>query len=95
VNEPFEFVQNWYRAQCNGFWEHAYGITIETLDNPGWMVTIDLAETPLEKRIMEPVRNELSEKDWMVCTVDHNKFVGSGDYAKLPAVLEVFRKWAS
>jgi len=94
VSDPIEFVQSWYRAQCNGFWEHAYGITIETLDNPGWMVTIDLAETPVEGRRMDPVRSELSENDWMVCTVEHHKFIGSGDPTKLPSVLEVFRKWA-
>jgi len=95
VNGPFEFVQEWYRAQCNGFWEHQYGVTIETLDNPGWMVTIDLAETTLEGRSMEPVKSERSEKDWVICTVEHNKFAGSGDPAKLAVVLEVFRKWAA
>jgi hypothetical protein len=31
-----------YLRQCNGDWEHLYGITIETLDNAGWSVTIDL-----------------------------------------------------
>jgi hypothetical protein len=30
-------LQVWYGAQCNGSWEHTYGIKIETLDNPGWM----------------------------------------------------------
>lgn len=29
-------LERWYAAQCNGDWEHTYGITIETLDNPGW-----------------------------------------------------------
>ena len=91
----FEFVQAWYLKQCNGFWEHGNGVTIETLDNPGWMVTIDLAETPLEDREMDPLRKERNEDDWIVCTVSHNKFQGSGDAAKLEDILEVFRIWAS
>ncbi len=40
-------LQRWYLAQCNDDWEHSYGVTIETLDNPGWSVHIDLADTAL------------------------------------------------
>jgi hypothetical protein len=40
-------LQNWYAAQCDGNWEHAWGIKIDTLDNPGWTVTIYLHDTPL------------------------------------------------
>ncbi|GHB54781.1 hypothetical protein GCM10010331_48120 [Streptomyces xanthochromogenes] len=29
-------LQSWYSAQCNGDWEHEWGIKIDTLDNPGW-----------------------------------------------------------
>jgi len=36
-----------YRGQCDGDWEHSYGVKIETLDNPGWLVTIDLTDTTL------------------------------------------------
>jgi hypothetical protein len=38
-------LQNWYLAKCDGDWEHEFGISIETLDNSGWMVTIDLSNT--------------------------------------------------
>ena len=40
-----ERLQRWYLYRCDGDWEHSFGITIETLDNPGWMVTIDLQDT--------------------------------------------------
>jgi Immunity protein 53 len=42
-----ELLEKWYRARCNGDWEHQWGVEIGTLDNPGWRVHIDLA-------IMEP-----------------------------------------
>lgn len=32
----FEWLQKWYKSQCDGDWEHEYGIKIETVDNPGW-----------------------------------------------------------
>ena len=89
-----QFLQSWYQRQCNGYWEHAYGVTIETLDSPGWMVRIDLADTPLEKESMNPVRRERSEKDWIVCEVAHGRFQGQGDSQKLLEILQVFQAWA-
>jgi hypothetical protein len=40
-------LEDWYASRCDGDWERSFGITIETLDNPGWAVRIDLAETRL------------------------------------------------
>src|SRR5438067_195242 len=94
MSSALEFIVDWYRAQCNGSWEHANGITIETLDSPGWIVTIDLVETALEDRPMQAVRRERSVKDWIDCTVERNKFHGQGDSTKLSEILEIFRKWA-
>src|ERR1700682_6352449 len=41
-------LQDWYTAHRDGDWEHQYGVTIESLDNPGWWVRIDLQQTELE-----------------------------------------------
>jgi Immunity protein 53 len=38
---PFDRLQVWYLAQCDGDWEHRHGVTIGTLDNPGWSLRID------------------------------------------------------
>ena len=53
-DNPISWLQNWYTTQCDGDWEHDYGITIGTLDNPGWYVVINLVETPLEAAAFEP-----------------------------------------
>jgi Immunity protein 53 len=94
MSAALDFLVAWYRAHCDGHWEHAYGVTIETLDAPGWMVTIDLSETPLEGHAMTPLRRQDSENDWLLCTVEQNRFCGQGDTAKMDAILEVFRLWA-
>jgi hypothetical protein len=91
---PVEFLQTWYRAQSNGHWECSHGITVESLNNPGWIVTIDLEGTPLENRAMPSVAREISQRDWMVCEVDHNQFRGQGDPEKLVSILEIFQAWA-
>src|SRR5664280_3839686 len=43
-------LQGWYESQCDGDWEHTYGLRIETLDNPGWSLTVDLEDTDLEAK---------------------------------------------
>ena len=43
-------LQMWYVVQCNGDWEHSSGITITSLDNPGWLVKIDLEGTALDNK---------------------------------------------
>ncbi len=48
--DELTWIQNWYAEQCNGDWEHCYGITIENLDNPGWKVDIPLTDTDLEEK---------------------------------------------
>ena len=50
-----EDVQNWYKRQCDGNWEHHNGITIETLDNPGWQLAIDLTGTKVAEEPFELV----------------------------------------
>ena len=41
----FSLLSDWYESNCNDDWEHGYGVKIETLDNPGWLVQIDLFGT--------------------------------------------------
>lgn len=90
-----KFIETWYESHCNGVWEHGNGITIETLANAGWLVTIDLRDTPLEGSPMKEFSAQRSEKDWMVCKVEHGQFLGEGDPRKLSTILRVFEDWAS
>jgi len=55
-------LQNWFKAQCNGEWEHKLGVEIETCDNPGWIVNIDLKDTSLESRKFEVIAKNVSQK---------------------------------
>ncbi|MHC3815880.1 Imm53 family immunity protein [Streptomyces sp. DT9] len=50
VEPLLDWLQNWYAQQCDGDWEHEWGVKIATLDNPGWTIEIDLKETDLEER---------------------------------------------
>jgi hypothetical protein len=43
--DNISWLEDWYEAQCNGDWDDGNGVKIDTLDNPGWMVTVDLNGT--------------------------------------------------
>lgn len=79
-----------YKEQCNGDWEHSYGISITTLDNPGWYVESDLVETDWSHVTKPLVREERTNSDWVQSEVGNGKFVGSGAIANLSEILQIF-----
>ena len=89
-----EELQKWYQSQCNGDWEHCYGLKINTLDNPGWQVTIDIGETFLAEQPFTEVVALEHETEWIDCRVRNGKFEGHGGPGKLEEILHVFLKCA-
>ena len=69
-------TERWYSSQCDGDWEHMYGVDIGTLDNPGWTVKIDLRDTELEDVPFEPVwqGNADEDGDWLQIRVEGGQF---------------------
>ncbi len=88
----FEWLSKWYLSQCDGEWEHEYGISIYTVDNPGWSVEIDLAYTELEELQVPWDLVEVSEHDWYGIKVENKKFTGAGDPTKLLLLIYKFRE---
>ena len=93
-------LQTWYARQCNGLWEHSSGVLIESSDNPGWWVRVNLLGTPLHTlpfpEIAEGVdaqRFALGPR-WLCCRVQDNMWHGAGDETKLERILETFLAWA-
>ena len=65
MKETIDRIQDWYKIHCNGDWEHSYGYKIETLDNPGWAIKIDLIETALENlEFQREYKNPTNNNDW-------------------------------
>jgi hypothetical protein len=85
------WLQNWYKSKCNGDWEHKYGIKIETLDNPGWTVSVDLVETDVRLADSPWVLENNSETDWLGYKVSDNVFMASGDPDKLERIIFLFK----
>jgi hypothetical protein len=98
MDEILVRLQRWYASQCDGDWEHRFGVQIESLDNPGWRVLIDIKKgTPLEGREFQPMDFGLGgvkSTDWHRLWLEDLKFQGAGDPSKLTFILKTFLDWA-
>lgn len=86
------WIERWYASECNGDWEHQFGVKVETIDNPGWKVEIDLFETELHDLSIDYALEKRSERDWLGIAVTKQQFRGIGDPGKLEDILERFRQ---
>jgi hypothetical protein len=96
-----EWLQQWYLAQCNDNWEHYHGVKFETLDNPGWRITIDLKGTTLDQIPDQWLEigdinhwGVTGNHDWIDCRIEDGKFTGAGGPDCLIKLCDVFRLWA-
>lgn len=87
-------LQDWYLSQCDGEWEHQYGVSIDTLDNPGWTVKVDLQGTKLADKSFSAIWDERSDSDWIHCSVRDGAFEGNGGGNNLSELISVFLAWA-
>jgi hypothetical protein len=88
--DPLTSLQDWLAEQCDGVWEHEHGITIDTIDNPGWHVRIALVGTELENVTLEPVEVSKSEDEWYRCKLEGRTFEAFGGPRNLRDIVEVF-----
>ena len=92
-------LQSWYARNCDGMWEHSSGILIESCDNPGWWVKIDLG-TPLHSRPFTELAEGIDSQRfplgsrWLSCRIEGNTWHGAGDETQLERILEIFLSWA-
>ena len=93
-------LQAWHTRQCNGVWEHSSGVHIESCDNPGWWVKINLLGTPLQGRAFMEIAEGVDaqrfaqNRQWIVCRVKGDIWHGAGDETKLEYILDTFLSWA-
>jgi hypothetical protein len=93
-------LQSWFLTHCVYDWENDSGVSIESTDNPGWWVKIDLRGTELEHvSFIEVCRGNATGLNpvapWVRCYVDDARvFNGGGDPTKLEDILNIFLDWA-
>jgi elongation factor P hydroxylase len=88
-----ENLQKWYMINCNPTWETSFGIVLDTLDNPGWFVKINLSDTILDDHEFEPIKIDKSEHDWIFCKIKENIFDIACGPLNLKDGLQIFFDW--
>ena len=95
-----ERLQRWYARQCDGEWEHRHGVSIQSCDNPGWWVKVELTGTHLSDVPFERVARNVNDdgwpqtERWLCCRVSDGVWQGAGDETRLAEILGVFLSWA-
>lgn len=90
--EILEWIQNWFKDNCNGDWEKGEVIQITNIDNPGWEVEIDVSNTSLAMLEIPWILNENKKQDWYGVKIENQKFTASGDARKLTFLLGLFKE---
>ena len=95
----FSRLIEWYQSHCDDDWEHQYGIKLETLDNPGWLLVIDLRGTALDGQTMEAIKEGITAEEnpelptWFHCSIRDNKFQGACDPTQIVRLFEEFERF--
>jgi Immunity protein 53 len=92
-SDNLEWLDRWYQRQCNGEWEHSRGVRLESLTDPGWQLTIDLAGTTAANAAPQRLQLDTLCGEWITCSIVEDRFQGSGDPRKLEQIIGVFRQW--
>ena len=86
-----DWLENFYKNLCNGDWEHQYGIKIDSLDNPGWKVKIDLMDTPFLQKEFKRIEIEKSELNWIHCWIEADVFTIACGPQNLTEAITIFK----
>lgn len=90
--EILDWIQNWFKNNCDGDWEHGEAIQINTLDNPGWEVEVDISNTSIANIDIKWILNENGPQDWYGVKIENKKFSAAGDAGKLTFLLGLFKE---
>ncbi len=89
------WLTEWFAWQCDGDWEHCYGISIDNNDGQSWSFEIRFGDTELENQPFETIGIRRSEKDWVSCSMSYRDIIeGNSGLLNLPEMLKIFRNWA-
>jgi Immunity protein 53 len=63
--DPLSFLAHLHWSLCDGDYEHTFGPSISTLDNPGWEVKLELERSEIEGIAAGRRHIQRSQSDWV------------------------------
>ena len=87
-------LSKWYLSNCVDDWHEDKGVKIDTLDNPGWSITIDLLSTYVESKAFDNLIVDRSDNDWYrIWRTDVTFEIACGPL-NLREAVDIFLDWA-
>jgi hypothetical protein len=93
--DALTWLQGWYATQCDGGWEHENGLMIETTDNPGWFLKIDVRRTAMAGLIFAKREVHRSKHDWLIARSVEDRFEVACGPLNLGEAIHQFRLWVA
>jgi len=87
------WLTDWFAKRCDGEWESDFGVSIESVNNPGWMVRIDLDGTGVDPSSFAAMAEQRSPSNWVECKVEAGAWMGGAGVGNLDEVIGIFRAW--
>jgi hypothetical protein len=87
-------LQAWFAARCDGNWEQEYGVTIQTVEEPGWELRVDLVGTPLQGVVLAREGVTRDDEDWCEAWSDGYTFHAVGGPHNLDDLVGSFLSFA-
>lgn len=81
--QTIEVIERWFKARCDGLWEHHHGLRLETADNPGWLLTID---EPIEEAVFKELSTDIRARWNAECVREESKTEVYGEISSPPPV---------
>jgi hypothetical protein len=90
-DKMINWLQNWVFQNCDGKWGKINRIFLRNIDNPGWLLTLQLANSRYENKHVPKMKIDRTENDWCHCFIDDEKFVDTGGPCNLNEMLNYFK----
>jgi len=87
-------LQAWFVAHCDGNWEQEYGVTIGTIEDPGWELRVDVVGTRLAGSDLARQRLARAPDDWIETWCDGYTFYAAGGPNSLDELVASFVSFA-
>ena len=87
------WLEDWLESNCDGGWEHLYGVDNKTIDNPGWHLKLNILDTLYEDVTFDDITIDRTEHDWVRCKKSDGNIDCAGGPRNLNEMLGIIKKW--
>lgn len=93
IMSNLEWLQNWIKQNYNIISKIKNRFSIDTLDNPGWILMFELKDSPFENQSFDKIIIDRDEINWCHCLIKNNRFSAAGGPLNLNEILMYFKNW--